>query len=252
MRVPKSTIPIVVVTGFAAVCGFLLAVSGKAQLSGATYVPFTAHMVEEHFTDASAAQPTEVTDITYGRRSSGSEVSFTSFHGPDGQIGQLVYILDVSSSKEIQLEPFTKSSMTFYLSPKDLNQRLDSRGCSANTDEMGEHSKLLGYDVVRYREKEGSSYRYTTQDAWVAPYLACFALKQIDATNFGPWNRTTVLSIIEGEPPSSMFDIPPEYVERSPSQLNTAWGAIFHGSQFWSDGALANVEQHYYRQRPGP
>lgn len=254
---PKSALRFVVVTILVALYGFLTAFGEKAQQSDATYVAFTAHIVEEMFASGAAVQPVDVHDITFARRSDGSEVTSTSVHSPDKlQVGQSVGILDVHSSKEISLEPFTKSSMTFYLSPKQLNQTLDSRHCPANVDELGEHSKILDYDVVRHRFKwddgSGSDPESPTDDEWIAPYLACFTLKEIFAVSWGAWNRSTVVSLTEGEPPTSMFDIPDGYVERSPSEMAAKWTDTFPGSKYVPDSSIRNMDQQYYRQRSGP
>jgi hypothetical protein len=248
----KSALRFALVTILVALCGFITAFGEKTQLSDATYVAFTAHIVEENFASGAALQPVDVHDITFARRSDGSEVTSTSVHSPDKlQVDRIVDILDVNSSKQIALEPFTKSSMTFYLSPKELNQTLDSRHCPANVDELGEHSKILDYDVVRDRDRWGSDSK-STDDEWLAPSLACFTLKEIFAVSWGGWNRRTVVSLTEGEPPSSMFDIPPEYVERSPSEMVVKWSDTFPGSKYLPDSSIRNMDQQYYRQRPGP
>ena len=249
-------IPYAIMTGLVALCGVFTATGENARQATATYVPFAAQIVEESFGDSAAVKPVTVQNIIYGRQSNGSEASLTSVHSPDNQqTAQLVYILDVNSGKEIQLEPFTKSSMTFYLSKEQLTQTLDSRHCPTNVNALTEHSKILNYDVVRYRDNSGSSAESPTDDMddeWIAPRLACFVLKEIFTESSGPWNRRTVVSLTEGEPPSSMFNIPPEYVERSPREMAAKWSDTFPGSKFLPDSSIRNMDQRYYRERPGP
>jgi hypothetical protein len=251
-----SALQYAALTPLVALCAVFAASGGNAQPAAAMYVPFTAQIVEESFGNSAAVKPATVQNIVYGRQSNGSEASFTSVHSPDNQqTAELVYILDVNSRKEIQLEPFTKSSMTFYLSEEQLTQSLDSRHCPTNFDALTEHSKILNYDVVRYRDNSGSSAESPTDDIddeWIAPRLACFVLKDIFTVSSGPWNRRTVVSLTEGEPASSMFSIPSEYVERSPSEINTAWRTIFPGTEFLPDASVRTVEQRYYRERRGP
>jgi hypothetical protein len=249
MRLLKLAVATVgaAIAGF--VCAFSLPLGGKLQRSTTTYVPFTARMVEEEFPSASAVQPGLVQNITFARRSNGSEVKSITEPSPDNlQVGQLVSILDVSASTQITLEPFTKSIMTFFLSQKALDRAIDSNKCPTDLNDLNEHSKILGYDVVRHREKWDV---LATDDEWIAPDLACFSLKKIFAASWGAWNRTTVVSLTEGEPPTSMFDIPAGYVERSPSGLETAWSGIFRGSQFLPDSSIRNMDQTYYRGRNG-
>jgi hypothetical protein len=249
-------LPYAVMTALVALCAVFAARGGNAQPAAATYVPFAVQIVEESFGNSAAVKPVTVQNIVYGRQSNGSEASFTSVHSPDNQqTAELVYILDVNSRKEIQLEPFTKSSMTFYLSEQQLTQSLDSRHSPTNVDALIEHSKILNYDVVRYRDNSGSSAESPIDDVddeWIAPRLACFVLKEIFTVGGGQWNRRTVVSLTEGEPPSSMFNVPREYVERSPSEMASKWSDTFSGAKFLPDSSIRNMDQRYYRQRPGP
>jgi hypothetical protein len=250
LRLPHRWFSVRVLTIFAPLC--LLVCSGvRARPSAIKYVPFTAHIIEESFDGAASNEPARVTDIYFGRRSDGSESTATMVHSPDNaKVAPLVDILEIDSSKQIELEPFTKTMMTFQLSFAKLSELLDSRHCPVDLRETDVHSQILGYNVVRYQEMSGSDNRQITEDEWVAPYLACFTLKEIFATGMGPWNRTTVASLIEGDPPSSMFEIPPGYVERSPDELAAIWSATFPGSEWMPAASVGNLDQQYYAQRP--
>jgi hypothetical protein len=140
--------------------------------------------------------------------------------------------------------------MTFYLSPKHLQDALSVDKCPENLHELCEHSQLLDYDVVRYKS-EWDSKDPDLDDEWIAPELACFAMKDIFTAGDGPWNRKTVVSLKEGEPSSSLFEIPPDFVERSPDQLNALWKSTF-GAPFLPDNALANLQSQYNFQRTTP
>lgn len=249
MRKLESAVSLGTIAVAACACGFVLASGRTTKFVGGSVIPFTAHIVEKHFIDMGATKPSRVNNIVFGRRSIGSEATVTSVKSPDElQDGQVVYILDVTSSKEIELESFTKSEMTFYLPRSELTLRLDSSRCPANINESSEHSKMLNYDVVRTRT-EGRS---DAQEQWVAPYLSCFALKEIYSKNGGAWNDKTVVDVTEGEPPYSMFEIPPDYVERSPSQIAALWSAMFPGSKWMSDNSIKSFDENYYRRSPGP
>jgi len=60
----------------------------------------------------------KVNHITYARKSDGSWVEVTTVESPDGEVGELISFVDVASGKSVDLEPFTRSVMTFYLAPK--------------------------------------------------------------------------------------------------------------------------------------
>jgi hypothetical protein len=204
MRTLNSTVSIVAVAIVAGLCGLQMTYGRATKQVDTGFVPFTARIVEKHFSDLDAKQPAGVNYITVGRQRNGSESISTSVHSPDGSsVGQVGYILDVNSRKEITLESFTKSAMTLNLSATELDSRLDSRRCP-DFDELSEHSYMLSYDVVRVKSLDSSN----TEDEWLAPYLSCFALKEVFITSGGSWNEKTVLSVTEGEPPSSKFDIP--------------------------------------------
>jgi hypothetical protein len=209
-----------------------------------SFVPFSAHLIEKHYATLNALQPAAISEISVGRRRDGSEVVITSVHSPDkSQIGLLVYVLDVNSSKEIQLEPFTKSIMTFYLSPSELAARLASKRCPGTIAQSAERANMLNYEAVR----DKTEYQKSTSDRWFAPNLSCFTLKEVYSTASGAWNEKNAVSLIEGEPKASMFEIPPDYVERSPSQIAAAWTAVFPGSVWMSDKAATSFDEKYFR-----
>ncbi|MGH9747459.1 MAG: hypothetical protein ACRD59_15295 [Candidatus Acidiferrales bacterium] len=244
MKTIKGVASIIIVALLAAACGFLLAFGRTTQTSSESFVPFTAHLVEKHYATLNALQPAATNEISVGRRRDGSEVEIISVHSPNkGQIGSLVYILDVASSREIQLEPFTKSIMTFYLSPSELAARLSSKRCSGNVAQSTDRSKMMNYDVVISKNE----YRKGTADKWLAPYLSCFTLKEVYSSADGAWNEKIADSLTEGEPQASMFEIPSDYIERSPSQIADAWTVVFPGSMWMSEKAATSYDGNYFR-----
>jgi hypothetical protein len=244
MKTIKGVASLILVALVAAACGFLLAFGRTTQTLSESFVPFSAHLVEKHYATLNALQPAATNEISVGRRRDGSEVEITSVHSPDkSQIGSSVYILDVNSSREIQLEPFTKSIMTFYLSPSELAERLGSKRCPGTITQLTEHSNMLNYDVVRGKDE----YRKATADKWLAPSLSCFKLKEVYSTADGAWNEKIAVSLTEGEPQASMFEIPSDYIERSPSQIADVWTVVFPGSIWMSDQAATSFDKNYFR-----
>lgn len=224
----------------------LLLVS-NARPPQSTFIPFTAHVVEEDFASGAAKVPASVSYIIVERRSDGSEATSRTIDSPEpGTVGD---ILDVASLKHIDLDSLTHSAMTFYLSAREFQQELDRRHCPDDFGAASEHSAILGYDVARYRTRYGSQRRYDIDDEWIAPELACFALKRTLTTSYGAWNRTTVLSIVKGEPSSSMFVIPSDYIERSPVQLETVYAAKYSGVAWLPPNALQNLGRNYDAHR---
>ena len=222
----------------------------KSQPQSRKFVPFTAQIVVQGFDNRAATKPSVVTRVSYGRRGDGSDVTLTSVHSPLGESGLLGEIVDVASGKQIELDSFTKSRMTFYLSGTEVEDILDSNGCPANVNQLTERSRWLGYEVVRYRDVDKDSYE--DDDSWLAPSLACFTMKSVEIdTRFGSCNKRTVLSLTPGEPPASMFSVPSEYVERSPAELAARWIAMFPGSPWLPADSLERVQRQYSSGRPG-
>jgi hypothetical protein len=250
MKIARVSAP-VAVTFLGMMVGSALSQSGRAQLRGHQFLPFTAKIDEEHFERSRATVPGSVTHITWQRTSDGSEVSFTSVTSPDEQRrGQLVEGFIVASKTQYVLEPFTHSIMTYHLSGTEVEGILNSKRCPSDINELKEHSEMFGLDVVRRREKADftNTGGFDITDDWMAPDLACFTLREIYSVSDGPWNRRTVISLVRGEPPSSMFDIPANYVERSPSELSHIWKTLF-GAPFLRDGSLNAYEKRYLSHR---
>jgi hypothetical protein len=249
MKMARFSAP-VAVTFLGMMVGFTLSQGGRAQLRGPRFVPFTAKIDEEHFERSAATVPASVTHITVQRTSDGSEVSFTSVTTPDEQrTGQLVQGFNVASKTQYVLEPFTHSIMTYHLSNTEVESTLNSKRCPSDINELNEHSKMFGLGVVRRREKTGvENGGFEIADDWMAPDLACFVLKEIYSVSDGPWNRRTVISLVRGEPPSFMLDMPANYVERSPSELSDIWKTLF-GAPFLPDSSINAWEKRYLSHR---
>jgi hypothetical protein len=225
---------------------------GRSQLRGPQFVPFTANIDEEHFDTKRAKDPSSVNHITVQRKSDGSEVNTTSVTAPDAQQspGQLVQGFNVASKTQYMLESFTHSITTYYLSDAEVESELNSKRCPSDINKSKEHSTIFGLDVIRYRERTdfANTGGFSISDAWMARDLACFMLKEIYSESDGPWNRTSVISLAKREPSSSMFDVPANYVERTPSEFFAVWKNLF-GTPFLSDSALNAWEERYSSHR---
>ena len=85
-------------------------------------------------------------------------------------------------------------------------------------------SRMLGYEVVRVEEDMpalGSHY-----DAWLAPALDCFALRET-VTRHKAYSVADTLTIIKGNPSPALFAIPAYYTERSPSEVGAEFARRF-------------------------
>jgi hypothetical protein len=69
-------------------------------------------------------------------------------------------------------------------------------------------------------------------DRWEAPTLNCFALRQIDAATVippqkGPHNVEEATSVVLGEPDATLFFVPQNFLERSPSERHAEFERLY-------------------------
>jgi len=102
---------------------------------------------------------------------------------------------------------------------------------------------MLSYDVAHVIKKEDDD---VSLDNWVAPALDCYAVQETEVFRSGSRNTRNVYKIASGEPPEAFFEIPPEYIPRSPQQLENEYKFRF-GASFWREPAAFNAQRRYER-----
>lgn len=233
------------------VLGVSFVVSYTATSGFPSGKPFTAQSVTKCFSKEGDEGLVEVRHTTYARKSDGSWVESQEIVSPQGESGKMTEIWDATSRSFIALEPFTRSSTTYYYTESEV-QNSDVPGLescpSAVNSPAAEHAQMLGYDVVKVvEESAGPHGSEETMVAWVAPELGCYSLRRSESGLHGSHNEIQVTSVTEGEPPAEMFEVPAEYVERSPSQLSDEWEAKF-GERFWgaNEDITKRMDQRYH------
>jgi hypothetical protein len=246
----NKTVVLTVATVVAALAGSFLIVRGaKPQGARSSRRAFIAHGTERHFASKGDTGPVKVTHITFARMGDGSWVEAATIESPQGGAGELISFVDVASARNVDLEPFTKSSMTFYLTPSELQHEVDrAESCpSAISAAPAEHERILGYEVVKLTEEDRAPNNgKEVTEAWVAPELNCYVLRKSASLSDGPHNEIEVTDLTEGEPPPAMFDVPAEYVERSPSQLSAEWAARFGQPFLGRESTVQRLDERYY------
>ncbi|MGH9629240.1 MAG: hypothetical protein ACRD7E_13045 [Bryobacteraceae bacterium] len=84
---------------------------------------------------------------------------------------------------------------------------------------------------------------------WVSPDLDCYPLRKYEESSRGGRNEVIVTKIEEGEPPDSMFEVAPDYVEASPLQIEAAYTAKFPGHVFFGEKMAKIVNERYLKSR---
>ena len=231
--------------------GFTIAYSLKSQSSRSPARPFVAQGFERSFSTKGEEGPSVVELTTYARKGDGSWVEVRTTKDPSWEVGVLRTFWDVASGAKVTLEPATKSAMTLFLTRSEMQGEIDGfESCPPGVNSAAAvHERILGYDAVKVTD-EGPGPKKGRQliEEWVVPELACFAVRRSEALSAGPHNEFETTHIAEGEPPAWMFDVPEDYVERSPTQLSAEWAARF-GHEFWPNGVAATMERSYSAHR---
>lgn len=226
----------------------LPAAKPSASAADSPVKPFTATVHRFQYRANGSLAHEETYTVAY--RSDGSKVS--DFHRtlPNGEMVEMKEIADVSGGREITVDYATHSISTYAIQPgylPVLKQRMSSclGGVSAQ-------QTILGYPVVLVHA--GHTYgngASNVHDRWEAPSLNCFALRQIDAMtalppNKAPHNEEEVTNIALGEPDPSLFSVPENFVERSPSQRHAEFERLYGVAA----PTPAVADQYYAAARP--
>jgi hypothetical protein len=220
-----------------------------------TFKPFVLH--ERELNKSRDGTVTKEVDFTVARRADGSLMRSFVIQGadsPSGEDGKVVFIWDMATGTKITLEPFTKSVMTQHLSSAETEDFVSSQhACGEIQGQPSNGSRalstMLGYSVIRTEESDDVE-RIVR---WVAPDLDCYPLEKttwfLEPRRGGDFQDTMVSKIEPGEPPSSSFELPRDYIERSPLQIESEFTAKFSGHPFFGNHIAQDAEKQYRRHQ---
>lgn len=204
----------------------------KVKAQGESWIPFTAVMVQRQY-QALPAAPLRMENYTYAVRSDGSWVKdFKRQIMPNGGWGDLRVIADYSSGVRTMVDPSTNSLTSYPFSKQALAKLSVPPPQACSTDPGVQHATVLGYDTeVVKRTLPGTPPGVELVVAeWDAPALDCFPVRQIidhHSPNASVHIVREALYVSEGAPSEALFDIPTDYVERSPSQVTAERARLF-------------------------
>ncbi|MGH9435909.1 MAG: hypothetical protein ACRD06_07905 [Terriglobia bacterium] len=212
---------------------YLLFKSSDLRGQAPQVIPFTATMEDYHQSTAMGSPQQRVEYYTLARRSDGSQVAVHRRKAPDGSWNNARIIIDLSKGERITVDDLTQSITTYPLSPATIKgYRALQTYCNGTG---GKASSVLGYKTVQTagtgKVPPGQQVEH---DTWWAPTLNCFALKNTWTwTNPGaesPADSRTLqaVTIVPGEPSSSLFSIPSNYTERSPGEVMSQFAQRFN------------------------
>lgn len=221
---------VLVLSAVVAVISFFAGRVRKLKGQATIRKPFTATIVEHRYSRGTVSAEWPGTEmIMYAVRSDGSTAEIMRRLDPNKNWVDRKVIIDAGSAKRVSVDPTTRSITTYSLpqSPLSLSE---SKTCNASAG--AQHSTILGYEVVKVEEKANSMPGDTASyESWRAPTLDCFALYESASPTpdlNGPTHTTRqVVFLTEGEPASSLFSVPADYTERSPSAAMKEFQRLF-------------------------
>jgi len=181
--------------------------------------PFTAKVNEVQYDNNGTPNADEVRTMAVA--SSGAQVDVLDTL--DGKPVGNSTVLDLNKRTRISIDPATESITTYPLNAKTVAtaKRLLVGTCS---DAPGaEHRSLWGQTAFKKIEDQQFGTTSLHTENWLAPALDCFPLESTvvfyrNGVRLGHKTRQ-VISLITGEPDSSLFVVPGGFTERSPSQV---------------------------------
>ncbi len=218
-------------------------------------IPFTASTLETRF--RAPGEEHMHAEGTYAVRGNGSNVALKTVTTPKGPKLRKT-IVDPTAERMVAVFESTESLITRKAGvPRRLHY---PKGCS--DDRSAERSVMLGYEVVKVTEEvtvpEIGEQARGLRIEWLAAALDCYQLKieQYFTDGSGPMSLKylkEVTSVKMGEPDAALFEIPDAYRERTPSDVLTEYGRMYHDKvpepellEMWQ----RNLDAAYFANRP--
>lgn len=193
----------------------------KAQ--GGEWTPFTVAMVERDYS-GSSIKPWKVENYIYAVRRDGSWVRDDKRQiMPHGGWGDMRVVMNYSARTWTTVDPSTESIVTYPYSQKTI-AHLSVPPVTCSNDPNAQHATVLGYDTVVVRAQlPAPSGGVASATYWKSPALNCFALKEVWTfrckTCPAARNTREALVVSEGFPSPALYQIPRNYIERTPSEV---------------------------------
>lgn len=238
---------VLVLFGSSCLIGYLA--YSKTQ-AGSRLKPFVAYE-REHMLGSQGELRLAVERVVAHREDGSYALRFTTT-SPLGEKDWHAEFFDASTRREVWLEVFTRSVMTIFLSDTEVANRVASQMRCANSEIRSQlaqktikSSKILDREVLGVTRKLGGDVSWS----WVAPDLDCYPLSEILSSARGSRNVTWVERVDVGTPPQTLFDVPSDYTERSPMEIEAAYKAKYPGHALFGEKSVAVLEQRYSRNR---
>jgi len=169
---------------------------------------------------------------TFAVRSDGAVMTANSLPDANGHIltARTIELRD----RYVVAEPMTRSISTYK---PYMPMIVALQDCGGMPDEM-----ILGYPTEVIQQGR------TTR--WLAVDLNCLPLREHAVWKNGREVTREAISVTLGEPPAEYFNVPSDYQERGPADLNAEFARKFPGQQLYDEVVVDRMQKIYERSRP--
>lgn len=181
---------------------------------------FTAIIRTQQFNASSKLMLTDVVAVALRGDGSRAEKRIVRNDNPM----EVRTVIDTNAAKKTVLDVLTESKTTYNVTPVEvIAYRHKPTSCTVG-NQQSEMSTMLGHEVVKVVTSEIPGQPSSRKVQWRAPELNCLPLRTqarevlADGT-LGSYSIEEVTSLSLGAPDKSMFEIPPNFQERSPSSV---------------------------------
>jgi hypothetical protein len=158
-------------------------------------------------------------------------------------------IFDLRNERKLIVDPSTKSIITRGYGRQELLSNItnmEDESCPDNLESLPRGEAYLGYRTRFIKTHEDPD---TDQERWIVPELECFPVKSV-VRRGSAHNEVNAISLNEGEPSRDLAFVPPDYAERSPSEIEEIYSKSMGKPLF---GALTRrLEADYQKRRVRP
>lgn len=229
---------------------FVLSVLGtRLAHSQESFPAFTAAVRHELIRPDGSRVISEL--FVHAQRADGSVADVRRKVAPDGRTVVSAEILDLSTRRRTILNGATHSKSTVAVSDEEVRtHRFLKTACGSSPAHA---ATVLGYRVFRNRFASPVP-GPRGQERWEAKDLSCYPLRTLDVKSDIRGSETSrdvteVLGVTEGAPSENLFAIPPEYAERSPSEISSEYSRRF-GKRIAAPDVLERLDKNYRAHRP--
>lgn len=156
-------------------------------------------------------------------------------------------IFDVRNERKLIIDPSTKSLNTRGYGRQELLSditNMEDESCPDNLESLPRSEVYLGYQTRFIKIHEDPD---TDRERWIVPELECFPVKSI-VRKGGAHNEINAISLNEGEPSRDLAFVPPDYTERTPTEIEQIYFKST-GKPLFGTPLTRRLENDYQKRR---